>query len=341
MRRTTHTQPIFGSLDSSTNPLLGRLTASFGMSYRPRMRLAWWALLVLAMAPTSGCRTRLRGQSVDLGPTPICRRHSRTATPATYSYPGDDTTQHVGVGIRLFVTAVSDQFCDPLADITTTLTSDADAGADTIVITSHLWHSTLPCELPRDGNAGTHERLVDVAANGPSVDVRDGAPGGTAELKLTLEPAVGSCDPTTAATEPGDSCTLDCQCEALGSSWRCLHLGPVECYIPCIIDSDCSVSAAQPLCDGIYCRDPASLGPDPKLEQSLSCYEHCNDSFGQHCDNGLYCRPFDRALDDACNCDSDCGEGRICTDGGRCIAPCTVLTDCPALATACVEGACR
>ncbi len=299
------------------------------------------ALLVLA----GGCRTRpfeldddagmpvrdLAG--IDFGPDMtqnVCRVHQREFVNIASFAPLDDSPQ-LGRAIRVRVDIPLRETCDQLADVSTVV--QIGNATDFVVITARAWKGSGPCGMIR-----TVSRAITISdfpgpLSNPRIVVRDGAPGGMAELTISPSMSTGSCGSVPAM------CTLDCHCGAPAATTRCLT---GVCLTPCSEDVDCP---AMSQCQNFLPSSArfACLFTPP----SPCCPNGC--LFGQSCQN-CRCTPLPANNGKTCGCDRDCAVNEICADrveiGGdpitpTCFIPCVTPRDCPPLLEACVSGRCH
>ena len=204
---------------------------------------------------------------------------------------------------------------------------------DGVVFTTYLWRRRgggPACDLAVEGS-----RVVDVDGSQLSnlrLLVRDGAPGGTATLEVTLAARpVASCKPTIAWGQP---CQLDCQCvQPNGVFVQCIPTAPGRgvCARMCAEDSECTQD--RPLCD----EAAAPAFTCTAARAGGACPHAC--AFGTSCRDGA-CRPQARPADATCRCDGDCPGAQLCDQRQVCFVPCFTVSACPETANYCGYGKC-
>jgi len=308
-------------------------------------------LVAIALFACGGCRTRplelddggaagdlagpLDGSGGDLATD--CRTHSRDFVTLDKLVAVDGDAR-LGRAIRVRADVVLREGCDQLADVDTRIM--IGNATDFAVITARAWRGSGPC-----GPARTVSRVIVISDFGGPLSnarivVQDGAPGGTANLTINVNPMMsGSCAGPAPAV-----CTLDCHCPMVDfRASRCLP-GPsgLGCFVSCASDVDCPPTLP-------YCAPNDLLGGPAFVCLGTRLASSCGCPVEQSCQPDR-CVALPAAGEHACTCGRDCAASQLCATkldenmqptAPLCITPCTTGADCPRGLEACALGRCR
>lgn len=275
-----------------------------------------------------------------------CSTYSRQPLPMlAMRLPDGAANLRLGAAIRI-VAIGDDSSCASLVDAKVEV--HPGNATDGVLVTDDAWvrppRGGIDCdrlyETPRLIVLGQSDGL-----SSPMVIARDGAPKGTATLMFKVAPPLSMPD-CSKAINIGGACRLDCECVNGDPTARCVPTAPGAgvCAISCDDDRDCP--QALP-----HCR---FTGPPDFVcvaERAKNCIQLYDDGLhfgageyrcpqGQGCVQDL-CVPLEQPLSSPCHCAPDCEPDRLCAASSQCTIPCEALADCPAKATACVDGACQ